>query len=276
MGLNWHGVKFLAGSRDGVDFGRTITIGRLNLNVSLPKVRQILEEYGLPHSLTDEDVLGRQGYSEPVFKLLGADTVDSMDASDYEQATVVADLNKPIPEELHEKYDLVYDGGTIEHVFNVPQGLKNLMSLPKVGGRVIIQTMANNWFGHGFYQFSPELFYRVFTADNGYHVMRVVIHGSFELAQWYDVPDPAEVRGRIELANGWHGLMITVHAKRDAVIPIFEKTPQQSDYSARWDSGGTAPPFSPGQRGKNQQAGTQKATDRIAQAEISVGLALEA
>jgi len=238
MGLNWHGAKFLASVRkDGADFSRSITIGRLNLNVSIPKVRQILDESGLPHTLSDQDVLAKQGYAEPVFKWLGAQTVDSMDASDYEQATVVADLNKPIPQELHEKYDVVFDGGTIEHVFNVPQALKNLMSLPKVGGRVIIHTMANNWFGHGFYQFSPELFYRVFTPDNGYRIERVVLHGSFELARWYDVPDPAEVRGRIELANNWHGLMLIVHAKREAVVPIFEKTPQQSDYSARWDSG---------------------------------------
>src|ERR1700712_5108859 len=110
------------------------------------------------------------------------------------------------------------------------------MSLPKVGGEVIIQTMANNWFGHGFYQFSPELFWRVFTPDNGYKVIRVIIHRSYEMAQWYEVPDPAEVRGRIELANNWHGLHVTVHAKRTAVVPLFEKTPQQSDYNAQWIS----------------------------------------
>ncbi|HZL37728.1 MAG TPA: hypothetical protein VFC78_20595 [Tepidisphaeraceae bacterium] len=239
MGLNWHGVKFLAQARrQGADFTRTITIGRLNQNVSNPKVRQILERNGIAHTLTDQDVLAGQAYAEPIFRQLGAKVVDSMDATNYEQATVVADLNHPIPDELHGKYDLVYDGGTIEHVFNVPQALKNIMSLAKVGGNVVIQTMANNWFGHGFYQFSPELFYRVFSPDNGFRVVKCVIHGSYELAQWYDVPDPKEVRGRIELANSWHGVMLAIHARREAIVPIFEKTPQQSDYAAAWKASG--------------------------------------
>jgi hypothetical protein len=29
-------------------------------------------------------------------------------------------------------------------------------------------TPANNQMGHGFYQFSPELFFRVFSQENGY------------------------------------------------------------------------------------------------------------
>ena len=103
-----------------------------------------------------------------------------MDASDYEHATVVADLNQPIPQSLHGHFNLVYDGGTIEHIFNVRQSFENLMSLPKVGGSLVIQTMANNWFGHGFYQFSPELFYRVLSPENGYRVRRVVVHESYE------------------------------------------------------------------------------------------------
>ena len=238
MGLNWHGTRFLASiKRDGADFSHTITIGRLNLNVSMAKIRQILDNYAIPHGLTEEQVLEKPMYCETALKLLGAKVIDSMDASDYEQATVVADLNKPIPEALHGKFDLVYDGGTIEHVFDVRQAFQNLMSLPKVGGGVVIQTMANNWFGHGFYQFSPELFYRVFSPENGYRVARVIVHETNEFSQWYDVPDPAEVRGRIELANSWNGVMVSVYAKREAIVPLFEKTPQQSDYSARWDRG---------------------------------------
>ena len=135
---------------------------------------------------------------------------------------------------LHNYYDLVYDGGTIEHIFDVKQALQNIMSLPRIGGRVIIHTMANNYFGHGFYQFSPELFYRAFSPENGYKVERVVLHADFEFARWYDIPDPTEVRGRIELANNRHGLMLFVSATRHAIVPVFEHPPQQSDYSALW------------------------------------------
>ncbi len=237
MGRNWHGVKFLAHvRRGGVDFSRTVTIGRQNLHISMPHVRQILNGYGLPHALKDRDVLADPEFAEPIFKLLGAQTVDSLDASEYEHATIIADLNKPVPQQHHNSYDVVYDGGSSEHVFNVEQVLKNLMSLPKVGGSLIIHTMANNCFGHGLYQFSPELFFRVFAPENGYRVECVVIHADFPYAQWYDVPDPADVGSRIELANNRDSVMLFVHAIRTAIVPILEKPPQQSDYSALWEA----------------------------------------
>ena len=54
----------------------------------------------------------------------------------------------------------------------------------------------------------------------------------FGYSQFYDVPDPAQVRSRIELCNPWRRVGIIVHARRDRVVPIFEKWPQQSDYAA--------------------------------------------
>ena len=229
MGLNWHGVKFLAQARrSGADFSRTIMIGRQEFHTPMAKVRQILDAYALPYLMSDLYAMDTSKFVEPIFKLFGADTVDSMDTSNYESATVIADLNIPIPIVLHNYYDLVYDGGTIEHIFDVKQALQNIMSLPRIGGRVIIHTMANNYFGHGFYQFSPELFYRAFSPENGYKVERVVLHADFEFARWYDIPDPTEVRGRIELANNRHGLMLFVSATRHAIVPVFEHPPQQS------------------------------------------------
>ena len=51
----------------------------------------------------------------------------------------------------------------------------------------------------------------------------------------YEVPDPVQVKGRIEL-NAWDGILLLVHARRECVVPLFSKTPQQSDYSAVWHS----------------------------------------
>jgi 2-polyprenyl-3-methyl-5-hydroxy-6-metoxy-1,4-benzoquinol methylase len=53
----------------------------------------------------------------------------------------------------------VFDGGTLEHIFDYPTAIKNCMKMVKPGGHLLLTTPANNWFGHGFYQFSPELFY---------------------------------------------------------------------------------------------------------------------
>ena len=44
-----------------------------------------------------------------------------------------------------------------------------------LGGHFILVTPANNWFGHGFYQFGPDLFYQVFNSDNGFCVKEMVV-----------------------------------------------------------------------------------------------------
>ena len=95
------------------------------------------------------------------------DTI-SIDASAYENATMVHDMNLPVGDELKQKFSVVIDGGTLEHVFNFPTAIRNCMEMLKVGGHFFAHTMANNFMGHGFYQFSPELFYRVFSPENGF------------------------------------------------------------------------------------------------------------
>jgi len=231
MGLDWNGLRFLAEARkSGVSFERTITLGRQNQYVSAHQVQEIFDRVGLPLTSTGDP----NGYSELILRELGAGIVDSADNSDFEGATIVADLNRPFPDELFETYDAVFDGGTMEHVFNFPQALRNAMSLPKLGGTLFIHTMMNNWAGHGFYQFSPELFHRSLNAENGYRVVRMLAHPHYVDAPRYECPDPEQLRGRLEVASSWDGLMLYVEARREAIVPIFNKTPQQSDYAARW------------------------------------------
>lgn len=94
-----------------------------------------------------------------LFEGLGFNHVDSMDVSNFEGASIVHDLNNPVPNYLINKYDLVYDGGTLEHIFDFPQSLRNIYDLLKSGGIVIHCSPVNNHVDHGFYQFSPGLFF---------------------------------------------------------------------------------------------------------------------
>jgi hypothetical protein len=237
VGLDWNGLNFLAEARKGgVNFDRTITLGRQNQYVSAYAVQQIFDASGLPLRSPGD----HKGYSETLFRELGASVVDSTDNSGYEQATIVADLNDPFPEHLFESYDAVFDGGTMEHVFNFPQALKNAMSLPKLGGTLFIHTMLNNWAGHGFYQFSPELFHRTLNRENGYQIVRMIAHPHYAGAPRFECPDPEQLRGRLEFAGSWDGLMLFVEARREQIVPLFRKTPQQSDYAAQW-TGQTVP-----------------------------------
>lgn len=231
MGLDVNALRFLVDAkRSGINLGDTMTIGRLHINVYPRKVAQLFKKHGIPHEAILANPLE---FSEPCFQALGAKTISSLDASDYEGATFVHDLNQPLPGKLKERFDTVFDGGTLEHVFNFPQAVRNCMEMLRVGGRFYIHTCANNCCGHGFYQLSPELFYRVFSAENGFEVERVVVHMIGPYNRWYEVEDPNRVRSRVELIN-FVPIHILVRARKTAAVPIFQRMPQQSDYVVMW------------------------------------------
>ncbi|HSI32480.1 MAG: hypothetical protein ACAI43_13825 [Phycisphaerae bacterium] len=239
MGVNWHHVKTLVSARRaGCKFDRTLTVGRLNLFISPHDLRDLIQALDPElYKRYDEFLAEHPVYAEPLFKLLGAKEVESIDASSYEHATHVHDLNQPIPDHLKGKYDFVADGGTLEHVFNFPQAIKNCMEMVKVGGTLQVEVPANNLVGHGFYQFSPDLFYRVFAEENGFKVDRVLLFEYFDGSQWYEVADPRSVKSRVELVSRPVPIVLVARATRTADVPIFAKTPQQSDYVATWTEG---------------------------------------
>ena len=66
-----------------------------------------------------------------------------MDNSDFEDADFIHDLNSvPAPKPLRDRFDVIFNYGTIEHVFHVPNALQNIHDMLKVGGRVIHDVVA--------------------------------------------------------------------------------------------------------------------------------------
>ena len=226
MGFERNGAAlFLKMRADGVRFGKTLTLGRQNIHLDLDEYLRILRRIGRPPvGIVPEFVDG-------LLLEMGADEVESVDFSPYEGATIVHDLNVPVPAEWRERYDLIFDGGTLEHVFDFPTAIKNCMQMLKPNGRFVSVTMPNNWCGHGFYQFSPELFYRIFSSTNGFAVVEMYMATIGGRA--YAVKDPETVRSRVELCNSTP-VFLLVHARRDAISDLLTQTPQQSDYQIEW------------------------------------------
>ena len=198
-------------------------------------LRRILSASGISH---DPEVARRLlteagGFAEPLLKLLGAEHTTSIDASAYEGAAVVHDMNLPIPEDLKHAFSLVIDAGTLEHIFNFPTAIKSCMEMVAEGGHLLLMTPANNFTGHGFYQFSPELFFRIFSGGNGFEVDRVIVCETSPEASWYQVMDPARARRRVELTTSRPAYLM-VQARRVRLAPIFTEIPQQSDYTVLW------------------------------------------
>lgn len=227
MGIDFDVAKFLLAARNRrVDFSKSLTLGSQQFQFhkhNYQTVSDVFELKDFPHIETAAEF----------FKYLGANEMTAMDFSDYEGAAILHDLNQPIKDDLKEKFTFVFDGGTTEHVFNFPTALKNAMEMVAKDGHLMIITGGNNFLGHGFYQFSPELFYRALSEENGFQIKRLI---AAEVAgNWYEVSDPKTIRSRVELIND-NPTYLMVLAERIEIRPIFARPPQQSDYVALWES----------------------------------------
>ena len=163
MGLDVHGIKFLRYCAQRRPFGATATLGRQGVHVSPTKLKELLQT-----SLTPPD----SEYCERLLKeYFGSTSVTSFDYSEYEGATHILDLNKTI--DIHGAFETVIDCGTMEHIFNAPQGLANAIQMCAEGGRLIHVLPANNLCNHGFWQFTPELFLSLYNQRNGFSATEI-------------------------------------------------------------------------------------------------------
>jgi hypothetical protein len=64
--------------------------------------------------------------------------------------------------------------GTLEHVFHLPNVLKNIFNMLKVAGRVIHISPANNYLEHKIYCFSPCFFLGYYHA-NQFDIIRALL-----------------------------------------------------------------------------------------------------
>ncbi len=237
MGLDVHGTRFLLYARGlGVSFEHTALLGRQTLHLSAAELGRNLAAFGITLSPDAVHALcaRNEGFAEPFLEILGAETIRSFDASAYEHATDIVDLNRPLADRYKGRFTAVVDGGSLEHVFDFPTAIRSCMEMLAVGGHFLGIVPCNNFLGHGFYQFSPELFFRVFGEANGFEVRKLFVFEDRPGATWFEVMDPARVRRRVELANRWP-TYLAVLAQKCRETALFARAVYQSDYQTLWD-----------------------------------------
>lgn len=238
MGLNRQGIAFLAAlPRLGVDFERTLTIGRQMAFAEAGDICDAFAEAGAPIDRGTASRLKAQGgwFADPLLEHLGARVLESVDASGYEDATVVHDLNEPLPPEHRGAYSVVFDGGSLEHVFDFPRAFKTCLEAVAVGGHYVAITPVDSHSGHGFYQFTPELYFRALSPENGFDPPLTLRRSKNPFSRWYRVADPAVVGHRVERPALIPSLLY-IAAKKVEHRPIFATPPQQSDYASAWSA----------------------------------------
>jgi SAM-dependent methyltransferase len=167
-----------------------------------------------------------------LFRMLHFDKAESLDAFDADKPTILHDMNKPI-EEIHKgQYDLVFDIGSMEHVFDVRMFVQNCIEMVKPGGTLMIYDAMLGWHNECFYNFQTPFFFDVFRA-NGFEDISVYLnyfpkyHDFGELrTEWrrFEYGDRPKFRKRN------HNTHILFIGKRAKVLPEFV-IPMQGYYA---------------------------------------------
>lgn len=159
--------------------------------------------------------------SRHFFSLIGYDLTIA-DIAIVRGDELLVDLNEPLqPNLTAHSFDLVIDGGTAEHCFNIGQAFKNMAELVKVGG-CILHINPASMFNHGFYNLNPTL-YSDFYAENGFRLLFLKAAANMVFApQLIDVPTVKRIRELPINAS------ILCAAQRDLQQPV--RWPMQAKY----------------------------------------------
>jgi|GEM_PF-1411305 SAM-dependent methyltransferase len=169
-----------------------------------------------------------------LFSACGIEATFSLDISTDEGADFLFDLNNPLPPpDLVSRFAAVLNGGTLEHVFNLPNALSAITRLLRPGGCALHVVPVHNWVDHGFYQISPTLLFDYYTAA------RFEILEAAALFYPERQPDRCEIEPLVPGACGvgsspdfGHHRVLCMFAARKAAGARDEATPIQSLYAA--------------------------------------------
>jgi hypothetical protein len=170
-----------------------------------------------------------------LFAKLGFTNVKALDVSGYEGADYIFDLNSDqLPAELRGRFDVVFNGGTIEHVFHVPNALASTTNMIKVGGAVVHIVPCNGWVDHGFYQISPTLLFDYYSASGFVDFYSALCSFAPERPR-ETVVRPIFPGGLGAGTSGaiTSGVHLCVFAARKTASTVTHAVPTQSFYSTR-------------------------------------------
>jgi hypothetical protein len=251
MGLALPALRYLAREYKAKPFeGKILVLGRQYVYATFTEVLDLLKKEGInpqPLDSTFDTTTNipnwrthpqrRKNTSDVAFFALLGLKLYTMDISDYEGADYIHDLNNPIPDELNEMFDVVIDGGTMEHLFNTKQCLENITKMTKIGGTIIHLSPSNNTAGHAFYQFSPDLFFDYYFVNKFKKIKGMYVDmpgkesnsklfGNVKLNSWNLYELNNNYFGKMFLSSNVANVFFKAEKSKEST---FNKIPQQGD-----------------------------------------------
>lgn len=162
---------------------RDLFVGRDVLSLGLFKpylLKSQVEKMSLQRHYSDGE---SKGFASSFLRHeLGVRSLSSLDVDSYQDADIVCNLNKDLDPDLHSKYDLILDLGTLEHLSDFSIALRNIFHLLRPGGIYYFAVPCNNWMNHGFFQISPTFFVDLCACNDSLHGRNFcVMGGSMEV-----------------------------------------------------------------------------------------------
>jgi hypothetical protein len=238
LGIDSHALDFLVGLRGTAGQPRRLlTLGRQSVNrpVELGRVAGIASELD-PQSGAWPEAQGSFEYVERLFRAMNFDA-EALDASAYQGADIVHDLTAPLPPDLAGRYNVIYDGGTTEHIFDLPRAFDNLAAMLAEDGVLLSVNMLNGGAGHGLYQFGPELVWSYWKRSRGFDVLvcrAVPVDGTRDHKP-FDIEDTGEAGRRPKLGAVLpRGRSYLFYAVRKSAGRVEDGPVYQGDYMKKW------------------------------------------
>ena len=120
------------------------------------------------------------------------------DFQKVEGTEVEWDFNFPIDKKFENKFDVIFDAGTCEHIFNFPQAVINIQKMLCLNG-VVWHGGPLCWPNHGFYGYNPTLFCD-FYEDNGCKILELFLRTSLGDGQFLTINNVPKY-GRFKMSS---------------------------------------------------------------------------
>jgi SAM-dependent methyltransferase len=146
----------------------------------------IRDGYFIEHDSGTVGMSGGHLTDRSFFSMLTDARVSALDVSPYEGAEIIADLNKPLPDEYAGIADFIFNGSCLDNLFDPAMAIRNLSRMLRPNGRILDVELGTQAYG-AFVMFSPEWFFDFFAA-NKYDGCRIYIaHFDQDLNDDYDL-----------------------------------------------------------------------------------------
>lgn len=227
-------------------YGSLLQLGLQDINFSKKQFFSIAQKKGFAinhETINPKTTSAKENYNyinnTEFFKYMGFSEINSMDYSDYEGSNVLFDLNNSdLPDNMHERFDFILDAGTLEHVFHTPNALNNITSMCKVGGRIMHISPSSNQANHGFYSFSPTLFYNFYNLNNFIFHRFLLCRLSLSAKALYTLDLMSSSQFATDIIRLDSGIYYTICIVEKKESVSYIQIPQQSSFVKAWNQWG--------------------------------------